>query len=187
MAFSLKDLFPEQVPPPSDMGGRIAMPQAMPQAAPARQGPSKGQMILGILGDALAGARGGAPVFGQMMAQRRQGEQDEVKWQRNRQAEMADYGEKLRMQQQYKEPDVSPMERDAAAWTRMGPDMQAAYRASQAARPQFIPDGMGGGSWASPPGQGQASAQPIAPVGKLTPVMNGGSVPQAPSGFPYYR
>ena len=59
------------------------------------------------------------------------------------------------------------------------PDLQAAYRAAQAARPQFIPDGMGGGQWAAPPMQGGMPR----PVGKLTPI-DGGPTPQASANFP---
>lgn len=62
------------------------IPPAPESAAPAPQhhglfAPgSKGQMIAGIIGDALAGASGGQPVFGQMLAQQRAQAAEEAQW-----------------------------------------------------------------------------------------------------------
>jgi len=186
MAFSLKDLFPEQVLPPSDMGGRIAMPQAQP----APQGMGRGQLIAGILSDMLAGAQGKQGQFGQMMAQRGAQEQEEVKWQRNRQAEMADYGEKLRMAQQYQKA-ASPyrFEDNAGNQWERGEDGQNVRIFTDRTPKYIIQDGM------QIPIANPYANEPTAPAAPPTigeDIWNtgqpiGGAAPTSPRGFPYYR
>lgn len=157
---------------------------AQPASQQAQPKMGKGQLIAGILGDALSGALGQQGQFAATMRQRQAAEQEEAQWTRRQQSELGQYGQKKQIDQQYGGTDLSPIERDARAWMGMGPELQAAYRAAQAARPQFIPDGMGGGQWAIPPAAG-ASPQPMktAPRGKLTPVA-GGPTPPASGAFP---
>lgn len=68
--------------PPINMGMQMPAPQPAP---PARQGMSKGQMIMGIIADALAGAAGQQGGFAQHLARQKQQEQEEVNWGRRRQ------------------------------------------------------------------------------------------------------
>lgn len=76
---------------PGDQPDYAQMPGGMGMSAPKKQGlfapGSKGQMIAGIIADALAGATGRAPVFGQMMQQQRQQQAEEAQWTRRRQIE----------------------------------------------------------------------------------------------------
>lgn len=73
---------------------KMLMPGAEPAPKPAgglfKPG-SKGQIIAGIIGDALAAASGGSPVFTQNLMAQRQREQElqaqEAQWTRRRQAE----------------------------------------------------------------------------------------------------
>lgn len=164
-------------------GGQLPQPAPMPEA-PKR---GKGEIILGILADGLAGLAGNRGVMAQQWgaedAAARQQQQERVNWGLKRQAELEDYGRKLEMQNdpRYAKPDVAPVMRDAMAWQSMTPELRQAYEAMQRAKPQFIPDGMGGGQWAQPP---QAGAPARAPQGvTFTPLDDGGPTPQASGGF----
>ncbi|WP_324807229.1 hypothetical protein SH584_11515 [Sphingomonas sp. LY29] len=167
--------------------------QAAPQApAPGPKGPSKGAMILGILGDALAGAAGRGPTFGPMIARQRQEEQDAMKAEANWGRRLTQYEQQKQIDQRYSMPDVSPIERDLAVWERLSPEQRTAYqsmKAMGAPDPDVavtLPDGRfyagpRSGLAAALQGGGAAPA-PQAPVGKLRP-MNGGPASQAPGGF----
>lgn len=156
-------------------------PGFAPQTTPAPQGLSKGQLIMGVLADALAGAQGRPGAFAAQQGQMRQQEREEAQWSRRRQETNDDW--QRREQWKLANPDPSPMVRDAAAWAGMTPDMKAAYREAQAAKPQFIPDGLGGGQWAAPP------AMPSGPPAITEDLWSkgvpmGGAAPKAPTPFP---
>lgn len=156
--------------------GAPPAPPINPPIAPPAPKMSKGQLIMGILADALAGAAGKQGAFAQQIGKQREREQEVAQWGLKRQGERDD----KMWEWQNKPQDVAPMVRDAQAWLRMGPEQQAAYRASQAVRPQFIPDGYGGGQWAAPPAAG--AMPPAAPKGvTFTPL--GGSTPKASNNF----
>ncbi len=150
----------------------------IPNTPPAPQF-NKGQMLAGILADALAGAMGKPGQFAQMQQQQRQNEQEDAQWSR-RQSSVLQNQMAL---DDYKRlhPDPSPMERDASAGMGMNDAQREAYREAQAAKPQFIPDGMGGGRWAAPP------ASPAGPPANITftPIPgDGGPTLGASGGFP---
>jgi hypothetical protein len=173
----------------SVMAGGSPVPQMQAPQMPGMKKPSKGQMILGILGDALAGAAGRAPVFaqhlGQMRAEERQDQRQQAQWGLQRRAGLEDYEARQQIEQRYRAPDVSPMERDARAWANMTPELQTAYRAAQAAKPQFIPDGLGGGQWVQPTVPGSAPRPAGPPPGvTFTPLPAGGPTPKASGNFP---
>ncbi len=170
------------LPPNAPQGGTM-VPQGAPPtpqtAGPEPYKPSKGQMIIGILSDALRGAAGGPALFAQHLGKQRDQEREQVQWQSNRTAGLEDYEARQRIEQRYKQADVSPMVRDATAWAGMTPEMRAAYREAQAAKPQFIPDGLGGGQWAQPPMGGAPK-----PGLTFTPLPDtGGPAPKAPGTF----
>ena len=175
-------LQPQQFPmgtPPIAPAPRVEMNMEKPKQGFLAPG-SKGAMIAGILGDALAGAVGRAPVFTQnLMAERQRQkamEQEEATWTRRRQSALEDYAAKQQIDRQYEKPAApSPILRDAMAWQQMTPEQRQAYQDMQRARPQFIPDGYGSGTWASPP-----SSQP-APTFTLEDWENAGS--NASGGF----
>lgn len=150
---------------------------------PPQPGLSRGQIIAGILADMIAGATGKPGQFAEMLGQQRQQQQQDVQWSRRRQGQQQDW----QAQEDYKRahPDPSPMERDALAWQQMSPELHAAYREAQAAKPQFIPDGMGGGRWASPPVSGPPPAVPFPGV-TFTPIPDGGPTLPASGGFRRY-
>jgi hypothetical protein len=148
---------------------------------------SKGQLILGILADALSGAAGRPGQFAQMMNQRKAQEREETNWGRRRQAELEDYEKKQQIEQRYAGP--SPMVRDAQAWQTMSPEQRRAYQELQGMK-QGDPDVFvtlpNGQVYAGPKsGLAQAlmgGAPPQKPVGRLTPI-SGGPTPPASGGF----
>lgn len=150
---------------------------------------SKGQLIAGILADALAGAAGQQGRFAPMMERRRLAEDERVKWSRNRQADIEDYVTKLGIKQKL-DPDISPMERDARAWAQMTQPEKDAYLQMNAARagdPEVFVTLPNGQVYAGPK-SGLASAlmgrapAPTKPIGSLTP-LDGGPTPPASGGF----
>ena len=162
-------LQPKQFPmttPPIAPAPRVEMNMEKPKQGFLAPG-SKGAMIAGILGDALAGAVGRPATFTQNMMAERQREQAmeaaEAQWTRNRQSQLADKAtdrandmSDWRAKQEWERANPapsapSPILRDATAWLGMTPEQRQAYQQMQRARPQFIPDGYGGGSWATPP------------------------------------
>lgn len=165
----------------------LGLGQAM-QAAPEQQPPAqpkmgKGQLIAGILADALAGAMGRPGQFAQAMQQQRQQEQEEANW--GRRLEQA-----KRIKARYREPDVPPALRDAQAWAQMTPEQRKAYqemRQAGAGDPDVFVTLPNGQVYAGPrSGLSQAlmggTRPPSAPVGKLTPI-DGGPTPPASGGF----
>lgn len=158
--------------------------------APEPSKMSRGQIIAGIIGDALAGAAGRGPAFGQYVAQQRQQADEEAQW-----------GRRLMKQKQIEQqfPDVSPMERDAEAWVHMSELQKQAYMESQKAREgdPVVTITLPNGQMYSGPRSGLAQAMmgggqaPQQPVGKLTPI-NGGPQGSPLSGpfpdiGPYHR
>lgn len=150
---------------------------------------SRGQIIAGIIGDALAGAAGGSPVFGQLMNQRHQQEQEQAQWGLRRRAELQDWQTKQDYSSAH--PGPSPMERDVGAWQHMDPAQRAAYQDMQKAREgdPIVTITLPNGQMYSGPRSGIAAAMtgggqvPQRPVGRLTPI-DGGPTPPASVGFP---
>jgi hypothetical protein len=103
--------------------------------APQPKKMSKGQIIAGIIGDALAGAAGRGPAFGQMLAQQRQYEneqaQQQAQWGIQRRARLEDWQAQQDYQREH--PDPSPMERDLGVWQHMTPEQRTAYQQMKAA------------------------------------------------------
>lgn len=173
-------------PSPFNPSGDLMSAPAQPQGKGLLGG--KGAMLAGILGDALSQASGGqAVVLPQMLAEReraRRSQEEEAQWTRRRTAQNQDWMAHEQWKLDNKPPEVSPMERDLKFWQGLDPAGQAAYRAMQAAKPQFIPDGMGGGQWVTVPGGGAPAAPPGPPPGvTFTPLDNGGPTPPASGGF----
>jgi hypothetical protein len=157
--------------------------------APQPKKMSKGQIIAGIIGDALAGAAGRGPAFGQMLAQQRQYEneqaQQQAQWGLQRRARLEDW----QAQQDYERAHPAPtaphyFETNNGSVGMIGPDgkPQIVYN-DPTPKMNFIPDGLGGGQWVSVPNQ--APSMPVAPakpVGTLIPIQ-GGPTPPASGGF----
>ncbi len=169
--------------PKSDMGGQVALPPSAPQAPKTNWG--------AIIADALLGFAGQPGQYPQRVARERAQEQEQAQWHQRRQADLEDYGRKLEMQNdpRYAKPDVSPMERDAAAWQRMAPDQRAAYGEfkSMGAPDPDVFTTLPNGQFYAGPRSGLASAlgggqSAPRPVGKLTPI-SGGPTPQASGSF----
>ena len=147
---------------------------------------SRGQLIAGILADALSGAAGQHGQFAEAMNHRRDEADQEAQW-----------GRHLMMQKQLEQqyPDPSPMVRDVQAWQQMTPDQQSAYRQIHPL-PNNDPDvfiTLPNGQVYAGPRSGLAAAMtggaaaPPKPVGPLTPLPDdGGPTPPASGGFPPY-
>ncbi len=166
----------------------VQMPPAIPPApasAPQKQGMGKGQLIMGIIADALAGAAGREGPFAAMMAKRREQEQEQAQWGLKRQGELEDYERQKQIDQRY------PSERAAYRWEandgslmEMGPEgPQVVYKDPT---PKYISDGVGG----AVPLPGTGAAQPAGPTPGLTftPIPGGGPTLGASGNFPetYY-
>lgn len=172
---------------PLAVGGVPPLGLQAPPQQPQKM--SKGQLIMGILADALSGAQGKPGQFAQQMGKRQDREQEIAQWGLKRQGDLQDYEAKQQIDQRYAKPDVPPMMRDAQAWQTMTPEQRSAYQEMKSVG-QGDPDvfitlpngqvyaGPRSGLAAAMMGGGQA---PAAPVGKLTPIQ-GGPAP-APGGF----
>lgn len=143
-----------------------AQPPAQPPAMPAM---SKGQLILGILADALAGAQGKPGAFAAQMGQQRQQQQEEVQWQRRRAEGIQDYGQKQAIDQQYAKPPAPyRWESNDGSLMEMGPDGQPRV-AFKDPTPKI--------SWIAADGPGGKVMIPVGPNGPLT----GGGATGAPA------
>lgn len=142
-----------------------------------------GRIIAGLIGDALLQQGGMRPVFSPMMQQRQQDVAAEAQWTRRREVERQQNREDRQWEWNNKPKDdaLAPVLRDAMAWQGMTDAQREAYRQYQAARPQFIPDGLGGGQWASP--TGMPAQQPAIGAVIPDPRKAGGPAPQAPGSF----
>jgi hypothetical protein len=162
---------------PNQIGGDITMPPSSPQAGQM----GKGQLIAGILADALAGAMGRPGQFAQGLSQQKQQQDEEVQWQRRHQIEQAD-----RPPYRWEANDGSLMEmgpdgtprlvyKDPTPKANLDPDVFITLPNKQVyAGPRSgLAAAMGGSGVPAP-----------MPVGKLTPI-EGGPTPQASGGFRY--
>lgn len=148
---------------------------------------SKGQIIAGIIGDALASLTGGAPVFTQNMMAERQRKQEmeasEAQWSRRRQAGRED----KQWEWANKPEEVPSIIRNAEAWGRMTPEQRTNYQAMQEAQAGNVTTTLPNGQLYIGPKSGLAAAlgggsAPAKPVGKLTPIA-GGPTPPASGTF----
>lgn len=169
----------------------VSLADILGQPAPAAPKMSRGQIIAGIIGDALAGAAGRAPTFGPMVARQKEEQQQAAQ-------QEAQWGRHLLTQRLIEQqiPDPSPMERDLSVWQHMSPEQRAAYGELQKAKEgdpivtitlpnSQIYSGPRSGLAAAMMGGGSGSAAvPTHPVGPLTPIDEGGPASQAPGGFP---
>lgn len=164
----------------------IALSDTLVGSEPAPPHYSKGQIIAGILADALAGAAGHPGPMAARWNEERQQQQQQAQWGLQRRARLEDW----QAQQDYQRahPDPSPMERDIGAWQHMTPEQRAAYGEIQKAREgdPIVTITLPNGQMYSGPRSGLAQAMmgggqaPQGPVGKLTPI-NGGPT-ASPSG-----
>lgn len=151
---------------------------------------SKGAMIAGIVGDMLAQASGGQAQFLPMEMQRRQREQEasaaEAKWHRERMANRED----KQWEWANKPQDPPAMIRNAQAWQQMSPEQRKAYQEMETAQrgDPFVTTTLPNGQFYAGPQSGLigaltgATAAPVAPKGKLGPVVN--SLPGGPQARP---
>lgn len=144
---------------------------------------SKGAMIAGIIGDMLATASGGQAQAIPMMVQQRQREQDaaaaDAQWTRRRMEGRED--KQWEWQNKPQEVSVPPILRDAQAWAGMTDAQKEAYKQLQQIKPQFIPDGLGGGQWVTP--GAPAAQQPAIGAVVPDPRKQGGPTPTASGDF----
>lgn len=171
-----------------------ALPPVSLQQAP--KGMSKGQLIAGILSDALAGFIGKPGAFAAQNAQRAQQQAEDVRWHRDRSAGLEDYEAKQRIEARYKTPDVPPMLRDAQTWAAMTPEQREAWKQMRQAGEgdPFLATTLPNQQFYAGPRSGLAAALggnpapvaapvgPLRPVGKLRPV--GGQTLPASGNFP---
>jgi len=130
--------------------------------------------IAGILGDAFSDR-------GPLYTQRILGERDNQnnlqllarQKEADRQTEMQDWQAK----EQWKRDNPTPINNDTINdfnfYKGLSPEDRDVYHKM---RPQFIPDGFGGGQWATP-GSGQPAQTAIKPVGQLKPYQGGPTQP----------
>jgi len=100
---------------PAEMMPDIPMPTDAP-----RQGMGRGQIIAGVLSDALAGAMGRPGQFAAMLGQQREREQaaqqEQARWHRDRQAGIEDFRTRQQIELQYRPPPApTEFERNLAA------------------------------------------------------------------------
>lgn len=172
-------------PNPYRIGG-VELPQESYAPHPMAEAvaPKKGINWLGVLADALAGAAGRPGPYASMMAQQREAQAEEDRYQRHR----ADSFDMWREQQEYQAAHPAPRqpsetERMIDALTQMAPDdPRRPYYESAVNKPQAVtvtnPDGSQELRFIRP---GQVGQAPARPVGKLTPI--GGPTPSASGGF----
>lgn len=183
----------------ANLGGRYSTPgfnpgaeQQTPAMAPVQR--SKGQMIAGILSDAVSGFLGREGSFGATLSAEKERERtmqaQEAQWSRRRDAENQDWLKREQWQLANKAPDVSPMQRDLAAWEAMTPDQRIAYQQMQKAKEgdPIVSVSLPNGQFYSGPRSGltaaltgQAPQPPVQPIGVLRPV--GGPTQPASGGF----
>ena len=182
---------PPQMPP--------MMPPQMPQQGMEQAKPrSKGQMIAGILGDALLGFGGQQGQFGPMLARENQQRQadarEEAQWTRRQKTE----DDRWTQRETFKRnnPDPTAMERNLATFQGWGPDQRKAYGEMQQADrgDPFVTTSLPNGQFYAGPQSGllaaltgQASTPAQKPV--ITPDLwdqgqpAGGGVRNGTSGF----
>ncbi len=155
-------------------------PTPTPVAAPTQR--SRGQMIAGILSDAVKGFLGQPGTFGATLAVERQRQQDmeaaEAQWSRRRQAENQDWI--ARQQYERANPATPAILRDVQAWQGMTPDQKAAYEAMKRAQEgdPVVNVTLPNGQFYSGPRSGltgvlSGGQAPARPVGNLTPIDGG--------------
>lgn len=149
-------------------------------AAPQHPQMSKGQIIMGIIADALSGAAGHQGGFAQMLGQQREDDRVQAQWGLQRRARLEDW--QAQQDYQHAHPDPSPMERDVQTWARMTPEQRAQYQDMQKAKEgdPIVTITLPNGQMYSGPRSGLAAAMmggsqaPQRPVGRLSPLPDGG-------------
>lgn len=177
--------------PTIDMGDLGQMPPGLGMSAPEKKvgffkEGGMGRTLAGLIGDALLQNADMAPVYAPMQRQRQAIEAEEAQWTRRRAAERED--KQWEWQNRPREDAIPPILRDAQAWQGMTPEQRAAYGEMQKARagdPDVTLTLPNGQLYVGPKSGIQAALGGSAPkpVGKLTPINNGGPTPPASGNF----
>jgi hypothetical protein len=153
---------------------------------------SKGQIIAGILADALAGAAGQPGPIAARWNHEREQQQEQAQWGLQRRARLEDWQAQQDYQREH--PDPSPMERDLGVWQHMTPEQRTAYQQMKAAGapdPDVVTTLPNGQLYAGPRsglaqalmGGGQSAQLPA--IGSVLPdPRKGGPTQPASGGFP---
>lgn len=172
--------------------GQFGLPQLdVPQPAAPKKGgmfgagkADIGQAIQAALYGALAARGNPAGVMGlQMLQQKRQQAMEAQQHQQRREDDFQDWVRK----QAYQAANPSPVNNDTVAdynfWQGvLPPDQFQQYVANKVNPPQYM--NIPGVGLVQVPRMGGQQGAPQAPVGKLTPIDEGGPMPQASGGFP---
>jgi hypothetical protein len=154
----------------------------------------RGQLIAGILADALAGAMGRPGQFAQTLEREKANQDEQVQWGLRRRQQLEDAIALKDYERQH--PDLSPMERDAQAWANMTqPERDAYMQVEKARQPDTdVTVTLPNGQFYAGPRSGLAQAlmgyqQPqtgLPPIGTVVPDPRkaGGPTQPASGGFP---
>lgn len=175
------------IAPLAGMGGMM-IPQS---AAPKKggmfgSGVGAGEFIQALLAGALAARGNPAGMAGmQMIQQRRQSKDDEAQYQRRRGDHLSDYAEMQKIQAQYGAPAQPHYFEDNSGnqWA-IGPDGQPKMVHKDDLPFKLVPNGMGGVVPVDLRALMAQQGAPQAPVGKLTPIDEGGPSLGGSGGFP---
>lgn len=162
------------------------LPPQAPQEAPTAPKMGRGQLIAGILADALAGAAGQPGPFAARMARQQQQQAEEAQWHRRRQGDRED--KQWEWQNKPKETAPYRFEDNAGNVWERGPDGRNVRIFTDEVPKQFTHDGM----LITTPNPYAAAVQPAPPevIGEdvwNTGIPVGGQASPAPGGFPRYR
>jgi hypothetical protein len=130
---------------------------------------SKGAMIAGIIGDALAGATGGQPLYTQSLMRDREQQREETQWTRRQASQLQNEMALKQYEASLKSPEQTALEKDTNAYIAMDAPHRAAY---DAMHPIYRtgPDGL-------PYATQRPGLAPTRPIGGLTPVAGGPTSP----------
>lgn len=112
--------------PGVDIGSEAAFKANIPQGGGFFREGGMGRALAGALGDVLLQNAGMQPVYAPMQREKRQAQQEEVRWSRREQAE--DDRWMRREQWQRANPEPTAMERNLRFWQSLPRDQQEAYR-----------------------------------------------------------
>ncbi len=189
---SLSRLAPSAADTGPGINMAVTAPSTHPEAGPVKfKPPSTTRMVVGAIGDAVAQWSGGKAIFTPALAAARERHEQTQAELMRRAGEFAMFKSKYDYERENPKPSQAQpyrFESNDGDVYEIGPEGQPRRLFDDPApRLQWIPDGMGGGSWAAPPGMSGAPATtappPTSPIGKLTPIT-GGASPAGSRGFP---